>query len=160
MVKKILTTITIIFSFNILSDDVSEKKVLTQKVISSVHGLSGNHEKKIFNLHASKKGISINSSRITSQKLNSFKNFGAPSRSDKYIIEVLDKDMNVIRMIGLGNPFYIHVQHMDFEDRPIFGGDIELDFDIPVPLDSDAAYIIFNEQTEFGLREINKISIE
>jgi hypothetical protein len=63
-------------------------------------------------------------------------------------------------MIGLGNPFYIHVQHMDFEDRPIFGGDIELDFDIPVPLDSDAAYIIFNEQTEFGLREINKISIE
>ena len=160
MVNKILTTITLIFSFDILSEDVSEKNNITQKVISSAHGLSGNYENRIFNLHASKEGISINSSRITSQKLNTFMNFGAPSRSDKYIIEVLDKDKKVIRMIGLGNPFYIHVQHMDFEDRPIFGGDIELDFDIPVPLNSDAAYITFNEQTKFGLREINKISIE
>ena len=79
---------------------------------------------------------------------------------DGNIIEVLDEDMNVIRMIGLGNPFYIHVQHIDFEDRPIFGGDIERNFDISVPVDSNAAYITFNEQTEFGLKQINAISID
>ena len=68
--------------------------------------------------------------------------------------------MNVIRMVGLGNPFYIHVQHMDFEDRHIFGGDIERNFDIPVPLDSNAAYITLNENTEFGLKQINAISLD
>ena len=41
-----------------------------------------------------------------------------------------------------------------------FGGDIERNFDIPVPLDSDAAFITFNKQTEFGLQEINKNSID
>ena len=159
MVKKIHLTLILIITCSIYADDTSPKENLKQKVISSSNSFSVNEQAKIYNLNASKNGISINSSRIGIPKSRSLRMFDAPSRSDKYIIEVLDSDMNVIRMIGLGNPFYIHVQHMDFEDRPIFGGDIELDFDIPVPLDSDAAYIIFNEQTEFGLREINKISI-
>ena len=160
MVKKIIITFSLIVSINIISDEVPEKINFSKKVISATDGLSGKQESRIYNLKASKNRISINSSRIGRPKLDSFKNFGAPSRSDKYIIEILDKDLNVIRMIGLGNPFYIHVQHMDFEDRHIFGGDIERNFDIPVPLDSDAAYITLNENTEFGLRQINAISID
>ncbi len=160
MVKKILITLSLIVSFNIISDEVPEKINFSQKIISATDGLSGKEESRIYNLKASKNRISINSSRIGRPKLDSFKNFGAPSRSDKYIIEVLDEDMNVIRMIGLGNPFYIHVQHIDFEDRPIFGGDIERNFDISVPIDSNAAYITFNEQTEFGLKQINAISLD
>ena len=110
MVKKILITLSLIVSFNIISDEVPEKINFSQKIISATDGLSGKEESRIYNLKASKNRISINSSRIGRPKLDSFKNFGAPSRSDKYIIEVLDEDMNVIRMIGLGNPFYIHVQ--------------------------------------------------
>ena len=160
MVKKIYIALSLIVAFNITADDTSKKQDLKQRVISSSHGLSEREENRIYSLNASKQGISINSSRIGIPKSDTFRIIGAPSRSDKYIIEVLDKDLNVIRMIGLGNPFYIHVQHIDFEDRHIFGGDIERNFDIPVPLDSDAAFITFNKQTEFGLQEINKISID
>lgn len=159
MVKKIYLSLTLIITCSIYADDTSPKESLKQKVISSSYSYSVNQPAKIYSINASKNKISINSSRIGIPKSHSLRMFDAPSRSDKYILKVLDKDSNVIRIVGLGNPFYIHVQHMDFEDRPIFGGDIDRDFDIPIPLDSDAASISFFEQSEFGLKEINKIQL-
>jgi hypothetical protein len=160
MVKKIHLTLILIITCSIYADDTSPKENLKQKVISSSHSFSVNEQAKIYNLNASKNGISINSSRIGIPKSRSLRMFDAPSRSDKYILKVFDEDSNVIRILGLGNPFYIHVQHIDFEDRPIFGGDIDRDFDIPIPLDSDAASISFFEQSEFGLKEISKIQLD
>lgn len=160
ILKKTSIFVSIIISFNISAEDASEKDNFSLKVISSTDGLSVKKEAKIYSVNANKNGMSVKSSRIDFPTVNSLRIFDTPSRSDKYIIKILDKDLNAIRILGLKNPFYIHVQHIDFEDRHIFGGAIDRNFDIPIPIDSDAAFISFNEQNEFGLREINRISIE
>ena len=160
LLKKTSIFITIIIVFNIYVEAASEKDNFSLKVISATDDLSLKKEAKIYSVNANKNGISIKSSRIDFPKRNSLRIFDTPSRNDKYVIKILDKDLNAIRILGLKNPFYIHVQHMDFEDRYIFGGNIDRNFDIPIPIDSDAAFISFNEQNEIGLQEINRISIE
>ena len=160
ILKKTSIFVSIIISFNISAEDASEKNNFSLKVISATDGLSVKKEAKIYSVNANKNGMSVKCSRIDFPTVNSLRIFDTPSRSDKYIIKILDKDLNAIRILGLKNPFYIHVQHIDFEDRHIFGGAIDRNFDIPIPIDSDAAFISFNKQNEFGLQEINRISIE
>lgn len=160
ILKKTSIFVTIIISFSISAEEASEKDNFSLKVISATDGLSVKKEAKIYSVNANKNGMSIKSSRIDFPTVNSLRIFDTPSRTDKYVIKILDKDLNAIRILGLKNPFYIHVQHIDFEDRHIFGGAINRNLDIPIPIDSDAAFISFNEQNEFGLQEINRISIE
>jgi hypothetical protein len=62
-------------------------------------------------------------------------------------------------LIGLGDPFYIHLQHIGYEDSNVFGGYIQRDFDIPVSLDSKATQISLMEQNKFGLKEIRRIEL-
>ena len=57
MVKKILITLSLIVSFNIISDEIPEKINFSQKIISATDGLSGKEESRIYNLKASKNQI-------------------------------------------------------------------------------------------------------
>ena len=61
--------------------------------------------------------------------------------------------------MGIGNPFYIHVQHIGYEDSNVFGGYIDYDIDIRNPINVDMSYIVLVSQDEFGLKEIKKIKI-
>ena len=106
-----------------------------------------------------KTGISLKGSKIDNPTKNSIKIYKTPSKKDKYILKILDKDSNVISLIGLGDPFYIHLQHIGYEDSRVFGGYIQRDFDIPVSLDSKATHMSLMEQNKFGLKEIRRIEI-
>ena len=90
-----------------------------------------------------------------------YENVDAASHRDAClnILRILDKDSNVISLIGLGDPFYIHLQHIGYEDSNVFGGYIQRDFDIPVSLDSKATQISLMEQNKFGLKEIRRIEL-
>ena len=79
---------------------------------------------------------------------------------DKYAIRVLDDKNKEIMLIGIGNPFYIHADHIGYEDRYVFGGYIETELNLPLSLDTKAAKIILLSQDEFGLKEIKKIRLK
>ena len=82
------------------------------------------------------------------------------SSKDKYALKVLDKNKKEIFMIGLGNPFYIHAQHIDFEDRDFFGGYVDAELEIAFPFEADVVYFVLYSQEDKFLRKINEIKIK
>jgi hypothetical protein len=78
---------------------------------------------------------------------------------DKFGLKLLDKDGSDIFLMGIGNPFYAHAQHIGYEDSNVFGGYITTDIDLAIPINVDISYIVLVSQDEFGLKEIKKIKI-
>ena len=71
----------------------------------------------------------------------------------------IDDKNKEIMLIGIGNPFYIHADHIGYEDRYVFGGYIETELNLPLSLDTKAAKIILLSQDEFGLKEIKRLDL-
>ena len=121
--------------------------------------ISIENKAKIFSISGNKSGIKINKSLIGKPSNTTLKNLMPFSKRDKYALKVLNEDKKTIMIYGLGNPFYIHAQHIDFEDREFFGGYVNADFKVAFPLDLEISYLIFLEQNEGFLREINEIKL-
>tara|TARA_B100001027_G_scaffold140440_1_gene97662 strand:- start:110 stop:592 length:483 start_codon:yes stop_codon:yes gene_type:complete len=121
--------------------------------------ISIENKAKIFSISGNKSGVKINKSVIGKPSNTTLKNLMPFSKRDKYALKVLNKDKKTIMIYGLGNPFYIHAQHIDFEDREFFGGYVNADFKVAFPLDLEISYLIFLEQNEGFLREINEIKL-
>ena len=94
---------------------------------------------QIYRIEGSRFGISIKDSRVGKPSTVAIKNMKMLSSSDKYALQVLDKSKKEIFMIGLGDPFYIHAQHIDFEDRDFFGGYVDAELEIALPFEADVA---------------------
>ena len=82
------------------------------------------------------------------------------SPEDKYALKVLDTNKKEIFMIGLGDPFYIHAQHIDFEDRDFFGGYVVAEIDIALPFDADISYFVLLSQENRFLKKISEIKVK
>ena len=121
--------------------------------------ISIENKAKIFSISGNKSGVKINKSVIGKPSNTTLKNLMPFSKRDKYAFKVLNEDKKTIMIYGLGNPFYIHAQHIDFEDREFFGGYVNADFKVAFPLDLEISYLIFLEQNEGFLREINEIKL-
>lgn len=121
--------------------------------------ISIENKAKIFSISGNKSGVKINKSVIGKPSNTTLKNLMPFSKRDKYALKVLNEDKKTIMIYGLGNPFYIHAQHIDFEDREFFGGYVNADFKVAFPLDLEISYLIFLEQNEGFLREINEIKL-
>ena len=121
--------------------------------------ISIENKAKIYSISGNKSGVKINKSVIGKPSNTTLKNLMPFSKRDKYALKVLNKDKKTIMIYGLGNPFYIHAQHIDFEDREFFGGYVNADFKVAFPLDLEISYLIFLEQNEGFLREINEIKL-
>ena len=159
ILKKICLSSLLVYAFNMSAKDPQEKQNFTREIVNSSHDLSTNNNARIYNINASRNGLSLKGSRIDKPTESSLNLYKDPSRYDKYVIKILDKNSKVIGLIGLRNPFYLHLQHIGYEDSNVFGGYIDYNFDIPVSLNSNAKYLSFNRQNEFGLNEINKIQL-
>ena len=81
------------------------------------------------------------------------------SKIDKYALRALNKEGKEVLLVGLGDPFYIHVDHIGYEDSDVFGGYVDQDFEIAVPLSIQISHLILHYQNEFGLKEIKKIKV-
>ena len=115
---------------------------------------------QIYRIEGSRFGVSIKDSKVGKPSTVAIKNMKMLSSSDKYALQVLDKSKKVIFMIGLGDPFYIHVQHIDFEDRDFFGGYVDAELEIALPFEADVAYFILFSQEDKFLKKINEIKIK
>ena len=73
----------------------------------------------------------------------------------------LNDEKKEVAVIGLGNPFYIHAQHINYEDSNEFGSYIDnAKFNAVIPIGIDASYVVLASQDAFGFDDINEISLE
>ena len=154
----LLTTIfTMCISLNIFSSNALN--IIPIESNKPLNPISIENKAKIYSISGNKSGVKINKSVIGKPSNTTLKNLMPFSKRDKYALKVLNEDKKTIMIYGLGNPFYIHAQHIDFEDREFFGGYVNADFKVAFPLDLEISYLIFLEQNEGFLREINEIKL-
>ena len=124
------------------------------------HRVSIDKEARIFSITGSVNNISISGVKVAKPSTHSLKQYGLISRKDKYAIKVLNDQGNQIMFVGLGDPFKIHIDHIGHEDETVFQADIPRNFEIAMPVTSNAAFFVLLSQDEFGFKEIKKIKVK
>ena len=152
---KIFFTFLFILSFNVFSEDIS----ISKNIQSSTIELSLNNEANIYTISAGKDDIAIKKVKIDKPSTSELKMFRLITPRDKFGLKLIDQEGRDVFLIGIGNPFYVHAQHIGYEDSDIFGGYITTDIDIAIPMNLDISQIVLVSQDEFGLKEIKKISL-
>ena len=115
---------------------------------------------QLFSISGNRLGISIKDTSIGRPSLIAIKNMRLLSPEDKYALKVLDTNKKEIFMIGLGDPFYIHAQHIGYENEDFFGGYIDADLKIALPFDTDASYLILMSHDNKLLKKIDQIKVK
>ena len=155
MVNKVFSIAIIIFTLSLgAEENTSFKKFdrLDQKV-------SMDKEARIFSITGSVNNISLLGVKVAKPSTQSLMRYGLISRKDKYAIKVLNDKGNQIMFVGLGDPFTMHIDHIGYEDETVFQADIPQNFEIAIPVTSNAAFFVLLSQDEFGFKEIKKIKV-
>ena len=155
MVNKVFSIAIIIFTLSLgAEENASLKKFdrLDQKV-------SMDKEARIFSITGSVNNISLLGVKVAKPSTQSLMRYGLISRKDKYAIKVLNDKGNQIMLVGLGDPFTMHIDHIGYEDETVFQADIPQNFEIAMPVTSNAAFFVLLSQDEFGFKEIKKIKV-
>jgi len=155
MVKKIYLIVCILFTFNLSAEEgglFKQLDRLDQKV-------SLDKEAKIFSITGNINNITLRGVKVSKPNTQSLKKYGIISRSDKFAIRVLNKEGKQIMLVGLGDPFTMHIDHIGYENETVFQANIPQDFDIAMPVTTNAAYFVLLSQDEFGFKEIKKIKV-
>ena len=155
MVKKIYLIVCILFTFNLSAEEgglFKQLDRLDQKV-------SLDKEAKIFSITGNINNITLRGVKVSKPNTQSLKKYGIISRSDKFAIRVLNKEDKQIMLVGLGDPFTMHIDHIGYENETVFQANIPQDFDIAMPVTTNAAYFVLLSQDEFGFKEIKKIKV-
>ena len=125
----------------------------------SPENISLDKEALIYSVSASFNNISLQSIKIENPKKSNMGKYHTLSKKDKYALSAINKEGKEILLVGLGDPFYIHVDHIGYEDSDIFGGYIDYEFEIAIPLSVEISHLVLLSQNEFGLKEIKKIKV-
>ena len=156
MVKKLYVTLFILLTYSLHAQEGGSFKKfdnMNQKV-------SPNNEARIFSIIGSVNNISLLGVKVAKPSTQSLMQYGLISRKDKYAIKVLNEQGNQIMLVGLGDPFTIHIDHIGHENETVFQADIAQNFDIAMPVTTNAAYFVLLSQDEFGFKEIKKIKVK
>ena len=155
MVKIIKISFVGIFSLSLFASDVLEKNIDLTKLSKIENG-----DALVLTFNGSKDGLSLKRAVIKKPNYNAITKYKAFNKRDEFVLRVLDKNKTEVAVIGLGNPFYIHAQHIDHEDSKDFGTYIDnQDINAVIPLGLDASYVVLASQDPFGLYDINEISL-
>jgi hypothetical protein len=155
MVNKVFSIAIIIFTLSLGAEENASLKQfdrLDQKV-------SMDKEARIFSITGSVNNISLLGVKVAKPSTQSLMRYGLISRKDKYAIKVLNDKGNQIMLVGLGDPFTMHIDHIGYEDETVFQADIPQNFEIALPVTSNAAFFVLLSQDEFGFKEIKKIKV-
>ena len=157
--KMVKITRTLFLFFFILNINAKTINDIDNKIEFIQHELSIELDAKIFNISGGRDNISIKNYKIAKPSPGLIASYKLLSRRDGYALRVLNKDKQEVALLGLGNPFYIHAQHIGYEDSNVFGGYIEQDIEIALPLGMDASYFILLSQDSNGLKKIKEIKV-
>ena len=125
----------------------------------SAENASFDKDARIYEVSASYNNMILKSSKIGKPSKKSLQKFSTISKKDRYVIQVLNEYGKQVLILGLGNPFYIHADHIGYEHSHDFGGNIRQNLEIAVPLSINASKILLLSQDEFGLKEVAKIKL-
>ena len=156
MVKKLYVTLFILLTYSLHAQEGGSFKKfdnMNQKV-------SPNKEARIFSIIGSVNNISLLGVKVAKPSTQSLMQYGLISRKDKYAIKVLNEQGNQIMLVGLGDPFTMHIDHIGYENETVFQADIPQNFDIAMPITTNAAYFVLLSQDKFGFKEIKKIKVK
>ena len=155
MVNKVFSIAIIIFTLSLGAEENASLKQfdrLDQKV-------SMDKEARIFSITGSVINISLLGVKVAKPSTQSLMRYGIISRKDKYAIKVLNDKGNQIMLVGLGDPFTMHIDHIGYDDETVFQADIPQNFEIASPVTSNAPFFVLLSQDEFGFKEIKKIKV-
>jgi hypothetical protein len=156
MVKKLYSIWVVLFTLTLgAEENISFKQFerLDQKV-------NIDKEARIFSITGSANNISLSGVKVAKPSIQSLKKYGLISRKDKYAIKVLNGDGSQVMFVGLGDPFTIYVDHIGYEDEIVFHDNMSQNFEIALPVTTNAAYFVLLSQDEFGFKEIKKIKLK
>lgn len=120
-----------------------------------------NEDALVLSLVGSKNGLRLEKSVVKQPNYNVIAKYKSFSKRDEYVLRILNDDRKEVAVIGLGNPFYIHAQHIDYEENNSFGTYIDnAKLNAVIPIGIDVSYVVLASQDAFGFDDINEISLE
>ena len=155
---KIIYILSVLIISNLeakLPPDILSKDTLQNQMNPSIEEIA-----QIYSISGTKDGISITDKKVTKPGFNSLKNLKLLTPRDNYALKILDEDRKEIIVLGIGDPFYVHAQHIDYEDSRFFGGYVNAEFEIALPIDMDVSYILLMSQEDKVLKKINEIVVK
>jgi hypothetical protein len=155
MVKGIFLTILLSYSFIVTANEIADIK--TVDVFDKEFSIK--KDAQIYTLVGNRDNIELKAKKIAKPSKKSLKLLKAVTPRDKFAIRVLDENEREIMLVGIGNPFYIHADHIGYEDSDVFGGYVETEINLPISLNKTASQIILLSQNEFGFKEIKRLDI-
>ena len=155
MVNKFFLSIAVIFCLVISANDGINFK----RIDGLSKEISLETEAQIYTLLGSANNIKLKEIKISKPSRDSLKLLKLLTPRDQYAIRVLDDKNKEIMLIGIGNPFYIHADHIGYEDGNVFGGYIETELNLPLSINTKPSKIILLSQDEFGLKEIKRLNV-
>ena len=146
------------FAFSI---DWSKYPVTTTTSPSSrdLH-LSPNRQALILDLEGGPEDLRV--SRVTTDLPNkkSLRKGIFISKQDKYVVELLNDQKQVIYKVGIGNPFYARAQHIGYENNPITGGPVDAkNLEIAVPSGINPSSLRLSKRVLEGFVEVKEINL-
>ena len=156
MVKNFHIAFTLMISISIFAN---MPPLLKQDLNKADSAIEIEEMAKIYNLSGNRFGISIEKSMIGKPSKAAIKNMKLLTPSDKFALSILDADKKEIFLIGLGNPFYIHAQHIDYEESDFFGGYIDANIEIALPIGTDVSYLVLLSQDDKILKKIQEVKV-
>ena len=142
-----------------LSISLNAELEFKPQILTSPENISLDNEAMIYSVSASFNNMSLKSIKIKKPSKLNMSKYHTLSKKDKYALRALNKDGKEVLLVGLGDPFYFHVDHIGYEDSEIFGGYIDQEFEIAIPLTIQISHLVLLSQDEFGLKEIKKIKV-
>ena len=94
-----------------LNADLNKSSV---SLISS-QNISDVIDANIYEVSASFNSLTLKSAKVGKPNKNFMTKFSTISKKDRYAIQVLNDKGNQVMLLGLGNPFYIHADHIGYE---------------------------------------------
>lgn len=139
-----------------LNADLNKSSV---SLISS-ENISDAIDANIYEVSASFNNLTLKSAKVGKPNKNFMTKFSTISKKDRYAIQVLNDKGNQVMLLGLGNPFYIHADHIGYEHSHNFGGYVDQNLEIAIPININAAQLVLLSQDEFGFKQVSKINLK
>ena len=133
-----------------LNADLNKSSV---SLISS-ENISDAIDANIYEVSASFNNLTLKSAKVGKPNKNFMTKFSTISKKDRYAIQVLNDKGNQVMLLGLGNPFYIHADHIGYEHSHNFGGYVDQNLEIAIPININAAQLVLLSQDEFGFKHV------
>lgn len=147
------------FLLSLLSISLNADLDVNPQILMSPENTSLDKEAMIYSISASFNSMSLEAIKIDKPSKLNMSKYHTLSKRDKYALRALNKEGKEVLLVGIGDPFYIHADHIGYEDSDVFGGYIDQEFEIAIPLRIEISHLVLLSQNEFGLNEIKKIKV-